>query len=201
NKPTKPRVTLEQLHDSFKSRLNPPDDLPEQFDADLHEIVQKLNATIPKVTTDRTSGEFFTRRITIKDIQEIKKKLKKKSVRSAVGIDDVSYAKIMTIPNDALLTLFHACLDSYRLVGLECCLLKILTLLLDGRLREWAASMNIVPDSQNGFQPGHRTDDNSFILLCAIHRARAEGKTLYVFFGDMTNTFPYTDIARLWSDM
>ncbi|KAJ7915957.1 hypothetical protein B0H13DRAFT_1584298, partial [Mycena leptocephala] len=83
NKPTKPRVTLEQLHDSFKSRLNPPDDLPEQFDADLHEIVQKLNATIPKVTTDRTSGVFFTRRITIKDIQEIKKKLKKKSVRSA----------------------------------------------------------------------------------------------------------------------
>ncbi|KAJ7044791.1 hypothetical protein C8F04DRAFT_903356, partial [Mycena alexandri] len=59
----------------------------------------------------------------------------------------------------------------------------------------------IIPDSQNGFQPNHRTDDNSFILLCAIHRARAEGKTLYVFFGDMTNTFPYTDIARLWSDM
>jgi hypothetical protein len=56
NKPTKPRVTLEQLHDSFKSRLNPPDDLPEQFDADLHEIVQKLNDTIPKVTTDCTSG-------------------------------------------------------------------------------------------------------------------------------------------------
>ncbi|KAF8212175.1 hypothetical protein K438DRAFT_1441241, partial [Mycena galopus ATCC 62051] len=177
--------------------LNPPDVLPDNFDADLHDIVQSLNATIPRITTDRTSQMFFTRRITVTDIQDIKKKLRNKSLRSSVGIDDVSYAKILTIPNDALVSLFHACLD----VGLECCLLKVLTLLLDGRLREWAASNNIIPDSQNGFLPGHRTDDNSFILLCAIHRARAEDKTLYVFFGDMTNAFPYTDVGRLWTDM
>ncbi|KAJ7478975.1 hypothetical protein FB451DRAFT_1395587 [Mycena latifolia] len=116
----------------------------------------------------------------------------------------------MTIPNDALVTLFHACLDSvhapqkwlvtllilkqgravddpesYWLVGLECCPLNVLTLLLDGRLREWAAANN----------------DNSLVLLCAIQRARAEGKTLCVFFGDMTNAFPYTDVGRLWADM
>ncbi|KAF7357586.1 Reverse transcriptase domain-containing protein [Mycena sanguinolenta] len=224
----RPRVTPLQLHDSFKARLNPPELLPECFDADLHDIVRSLNATIPRVTIDRTAGKFFTRRITIKDIQEVKRKLQKKSFRSAVGIDEVSYSQIMTIPNEALVTLFHACIDdldapqkwlvtllvgilkegravddpeSYRLVGLECCLLKVLTLLLDGRLREWAAANNIIPESQNGFQAGHRTDDNSFILLCAIHRARAEGKTLYVFFGDMTNAFPYTDVGRLWSDM
>ncbi|KAF7356855.1 Reverse transcriptase domain-containing protein [Mycena venus] len=134
----------------------------------------------------------------------------------------------MTIPNDTLVTLYHTCVDnldapqnwlvtlligilkegravddpeSYRLVGLECCLLKVLTLLLNGRLREWAASKNIIPESQNGFQPEHRTDDNSFILLCAIQHACTEGKTLYVFFGDMTNAFPYTDVARLWTDM
>lgn len=77
----------------------------------------------------------------------------------------------------------------------------MLTLLLDGRLREWAAANNVIPDSQNGFQEDHGADDNSFILLCAIHRARAEGKALYVFFGDTTNAFPYTDIGRLWTDM
>ncbi|KAJ6481962.1 hypothetical protein C8R45DRAFT_1151220 [Mycena sanguinolenta] len=228
NKPFRLRVTPAQLHESFKARLNPPHTLPDCFDADLDDIVRSLNASIPRVTTDRTSEKFFTRRITIKDIQEIKRKLQRKSFRSAVGIDEISYTKIITIPNDALVTLFHACLDdldapqkwlvtllvgilkegravddpeSYRLVGLECCLLKVLTLLLDGRLREWAAANNVIPDSQNGFQPGHRTDDNSFILLCTVHWARAEGKTLYVFFGDMTNAFPYTDVGRLWSDI
>ena len=228
DKPTRPHVTLGQLHDSFKARLNPPDEIPDFFDADLHKIVTALNDTIPRRTIDRTPQAFFSRRITMKDIQEIKKRLRNKSFRSANGIDSVSYAKIMSIPNEALITLFHACLDnvdapqqwlvtlligilkqgrtvddpeSYRLVGLECCLLKVLTLLLDGRLREWAAANKIIPDSQNGFQPDHRTDDNSFILLCAIHRARAEGKTLYVFFGDMTNAFPYTDVGRLWTDM
>ena len=52
DKPIKPRVTLEQLHDSFKARLNPPDEIPDFFDADLHAIVQSLNTTIPKRTID-----------------------------------------------------------------------------------------------------------------------------------------------------
>jgi hypothetical protein len=42
--------------------------------------------------------------------------------------------------------------ESYRLVGLECCLLKILTL-FDGRLREWANANDIIPNTQNGFRP------------------------------------------------
>jgi hypothetical protein len=42
--------------------------------------------------------------------------------------------------------------ESYGLVGLECCLRKVFTPLLDGRLHEWAASVNFIPDSQNGFQ-------------------------------------------------
>ncbi|KAJ6464635.1 hypothetical protein C8R47DRAFT_918224, partial [Mycena vitilis] len=91
--------------------------------------------------------------------------------------------------------------ESYRLVGMECGLLQIMTMTLDERLREWTDANHIIPDSQNGFRPNHRTDDNSFILLCAIQRARAERKTLYIFFGNMTNAFPYTDIGRLWSDM
>jgi hypothetical protein len=98
DKPVKPRVTLDQLHDSFKARLNPPAELPESFDANLHAIVTSLDATIPRRTTNRTKQEFFSHRITIEDIQGIKRKLQKKSFRSAVGIDDVSYAKIRTIP-------------------------------------------------------------------------------------------------------
>ncbi|KAJ7918127.1 hypothetical protein B0H13DRAFT_1607634, partial [Mycena leptocephala] len=202
DKPVKPRVTIEQLHDSFKARLNPPAEIPDYFDADLHRMVTALNATIPKRTTDRTAQGFFSRRITVKDIQRIKKKLRKKSLRRANGIDKITYAKIMTIPNEALVQLYHACIDnSYRLVGMECGLLQMFTMIFEERIREWDGVNKIIPDSQNGFRTNRRTDDNSFILLCAIQRARAEGKTLFVFFGNMTNAFPYTDVARLWTDM
>lgn len=90
---------------------------------------------------------------------------------------------------------------TYRLVSLECCLLKILTLLFDERLHEWADANSVIPDTQNGFHQGHRTDDNCYILVSAIARARAEGKPSFVFFGDMTNAFPYTDMSRLWVDL
>ncbi|KAJ7494671.1 hypothetical protein B0H11DRAFT_1617589, partial [Mycena galericulata] len=65
DRPTKPKVSLEQLHDSFKARLNPPDEMPDFFDADLHKIVNALNASIPNQTMDRTPQQFFSRRITV----------------------------------------------------------------------------------------------------------------------------------------
>ncbi|KAJ6551324.1 hypothetical protein B0H19DRAFT_950219 [Mycena capillaripes] len=197
DKPVKPRVTIDQLHNSFKARLNPPAEIPDSFDGNLHEIATALNDTIPGRTQDRTPQRFFSRKITVADIQQIKKKLRKKTSRRSSGIDEVTYAKIMTIPNEALVKLFQ----TYRLVGMECGLLQMYTMLLDERLREWGDANDFIPDSQNGFRPNRRTDDNSFILLCAIQHARAEGKTLYVFFGDITNAFPYTDVARLWTDM
>ncbi|KAF7374452.1 Reverse transcriptase domain-containing protein [Mycena sanguinolenta] len=228
DRPVEPAVSPEQLYESFKARLNPPEHIPDHFDADLHEIMEGLANTIPSRTLDRTPQRFFSRRITIEDIISVKRKLRVKSFRSAKGVDEVSYSKIPTIPNSVLVELFQRCIDdcdapqkwlvtilvgllmqgrdvhdpeSYRIVGLECCLLKILTLLFDQRLQEWADANDAIPNTQNGFRPGHRTDDNCFILACAIARARAEGKTLYVFFGDLTNAFPYTDVPRLWVDM
>ncbi|KAJ6627925.1 hypothetical protein B0H10DRAFT_2210024 [Mycena sp. CBHHK59/15] len=81
----------------------------------------------------------------VRDMEEIKKKLQAKS----------------TIPNEALVELFHACINTVNvsqqwlmtlligilkqagqwmiqtvIVSLECCLLKILTLIFDERLRE-----------------------------------------------------------------
>ncbi|KAJ7079605.1 hypothetical protein B0H15DRAFT_735397, partial [Mycena belliarum] len=86
----------------------------------------------------------------------------------------------------------------YCLVGLECCLLKCLTLLIDMRIREWAETNNI-PYSQNGFRERYRTHNNSYILRYVIDRARAEGRRpLYVAFMDLTNVFPSTDLPTLW---
>ncbi|KAJ6580763.1 hypothetical protein B0H19DRAFT_929173, partial [Mycena capillaripes] len=52
-----------------------------------------------------------------------KKKLKKKMSRCSAGIDDITYTKIMTIPNEALQGKMVHDPESYRLVGMECCLL------------------------------------------------------------------------------
>ncbi|KAJ6554688.1 hypothetical protein B0H19DRAFT_886605, partial [Mycena capillaripes] len=157
-----------------------------------------LNSAILRRTHDRTPQGFLSRKICVKDMQRIKKKRRKKTNRTSWGIDDITYAKIMTIPNEVLMVDDP---ESYRLVGMECCLLLMYRMLLDERLREWAEASSVFPDSQDGFRPGRRTDVNSFILMCAIQRARVEGKTLYVFFGDMKSTFPSTDVARLWTDM
>jgi hypothetical protein len=91
--------------------------------------------------------------------------------------------------------------DSYRLIGLECCLLKVLTLLIDRRLLEWVRENDVVPNTQNGFRQGKRTNNNSFILRCAIEKAWAEGKSLYVVFVDLKNAFPATDLPTLWAKL
>ncbi|KII94047.1 hypothetical protein PLICRDRAFT_102359, partial [Plicaturopsis crispa FD-325 SS-3] len=153
-----------------------------------------LVANLPRSTQDRTHQGFFSRPFTLDDIAWAKRSIRKHKPHSAKGMDRVSYSEIAEIPNDGLLNL-------YRLIGLESCLLKVLTLLIDKRFREWALACNIIPDSQNGFQAEHRTNDNSFVLRCAIDRARAEGKTLHVVFIDLKNAFPSTDLATLWAKL
>ena len=91
--------------------------------------------------------------------------------------------------------------SSYRLVGLESCLLKMLTMLIEMRLTAWADWARVLPDSQNGFREGYRTSNNGFVLRCAIDRARAEGKALFVAFIDLKDAFPSTDVPTLWSKL
>jgi hypothetical protein len=137
----------------------------------------------------------------------------------------VSYKTIAKIPNPALLELFNRCIadlnapqnwfttvlvgvlkvgkpatdpDSYWLIGLECCLLKVLTLLIDWRIRDWAATYDILPDSQNGFWEAYCTHNNLYVLRCAIDKAHASGKTLYIAFIDLQNAFPSTNLPTLW---
>ena len=143
-------------------------------------------------------------------------------------MDKISYQTVVDIPNDALLVLFNGCVaslnapldwfttilvgvlkqgkpatlaDSYRLIGLECCLLKVLTLLIDNQLWAWAEANDILPDSQNGFWEAYCTHNNSLVLHTAIEKARSVGKTLYMAFIDLTNAFPSKDLPTLWSKL
>jgi hypothetical protein len=86
----------------------------------------------------------------------------------------------------------------YRLIALECCMLKMLTLIIDRRLREGAEDIGAIPKSQNGFQAHLRTNDSAFVLLCLIDKAEELKKPLYVAYLDLKNAFPGTDRSTLW---
>jgi hypothetical protein len=48
----------------------------------------------------------------------------------------------------------------YRIIALESCLLKVLTLLIHKHITDWANAYGIIPDYQNGYH----TNNNPFIL-------------------------------------
>jgi Reverse transcriptase (RNA-dependent DNA polymerase) len=145
--------------------------------------------------------------------------------RTSTGPDGISYESVLKMRNEELQILVNECLrerdapttwltteligickrgkdkekaDSYRAVGLESCMLKFMTLLINQRLVGWADDEELIPDSQNGFRQGRRTNNNAFVLRCAAERAKAEGKPLYVTFADISNAFPSCDHPTLW---
>jgi hypothetical protein len=56
----------------------------------------------------------------------------------------------------------------------------------------------LIPNWQNGFRPGYRTNNNPFILRCLRDWARAYKIDLYVAAIDASNAFPSTDPPTLW---
>ena len=134
----------------------------------------------------------------------------------------------LRIPNDELRGLFNSCIEEgaapeswllatlaaapkkgkgggdpagYRNIGLESCLLKTLTFLIERRLREWARDVGAIPEEQNGFRAGFRTENNLFALRVATEQAAADGRTLWVAYVDIANAFPSVDHAALWAKL
>lgn len=184
-------VPLGELAESFHRRMNPPAVLPPQFDGEALANARLLCDTIPSRTVDRTPEHYFSELWDVEDIAWLKEKAREHTGGGTPGIDGTTYKLFLSIPNDALLVLFNTCLtdmdaphiwlttllagilkagkspldpDSHRLVALESCLLKMKTALIDRRFREWATKYEVLPDSQNGFRPGYRTNNNIFIL-------------------------------------
>ncbi|KAE9383696.1 hypothetical protein BT96DRAFT_783482, partial [Gymnopus androsaceus JB14] len=188
------QVSASQLQLVFSQRLNPLPEPPPHFDESVRSLNKSLSRAIPLRTTDASTERFFSREISELDVALAKKHVRRRHSKGARGVDAVSYEQIMTIPNTVLAALFNRCL----LIGLESCLLKMLTLIIDKRVREWAEAVTFLPDSQNGFREKYRTHNNSFILRSSIDEARANGKPLYVAFIDLKNAFPSTDLPTLW---
>ncbi|KAJ3515951.1 hypothetical protein NMY22_g14317 [Coprinellus aureogranulatus] len=173
---------------------------------------------------DRTPLKSLSRPFELSEIEMGKIKLRQRW-GSAVGEDEVSYRDICRMDNTCLLNLLNRCIElgdiprswlrtrlvglckkgkskddpeSYRTIALESCFLKLMTGLVKERLVEMADSQGLLPASQNGFREGYRTNNNVFVLRCAVEKADAEGKPLYAAFVDLTNAFPSTDQDTLW---
>ncbi|KAF5378897.1 hypothetical protein D9615_006858 [Tricholomella constricta] len=218
-------VSAHELKSVFEARLNPPPILPPSFDSNQYQLNRILANLIPPSTTDQTPEKFFSSQWEEDDIAWVKDHLKKHSISSTPGEDNICYSAVMSIPNDDLVLLCNECIrlrdapsiwcksvvvgvlkknnpaadpNSYRVVALESCVLKIVMLLIHKRITDWAESNQYIPQSQNGFRANRRTNDNPFILRCAWEQARANKEPLFVAAIDATNAFPSTDHPSLW---
>ncbi|KAJ7766184.1 hypothetical protein B0H16DRAFT_1309564 [Mycena metata] len=192
-KPAPVSITAAILKEVFEKGFNPPaaDVLPPQFDATQHKINKILATLLPEITEDKTPEGFFSEKWNEKDMGRLKDHLRKHALDSSSGEDETTYADLLEIPNDALA-------HFYRLIALESCFLKALTILIHWCIFDWAEARGLIPPGQNGFRPGYRTNNNPFILRCLKKWARAHAFTLYVACVDFTNAFPSTDQPTLW---
>jgi len=177
-----PQILVSQSKDTFEQWMNPPIIFPSSFDQTQWELHKTMASLIPSITVDHTSGHHFSACFSLEDIEWANQEIKKHPPNSASGNDCVSYNEIDTIPNEDLLVLFQQCIDSgdapdawlttiiigilkigkpannpesYCLVGLESCLLKMVTLLIAKRIHNWVQENDLLPLSQNGFREGY----------------------------------------------
>ncbi len=226
-KPVESNVDLASLAMEFESRMRVPDTLPPDFNRVALELAALESSAIPAITVDRTPKRSFSRHWVLADIKLNRERLTGR-MRSSPGFDTTTYGLFMALSEEALLQFFNMCMDlrsaprwwmvivlvgilkpgkdpsnpsSYRLIGLEACLMKMFTLLWDDRFREWMEDEGILPDTQNGFRRGYHGLNNLFILRCAIETALALGRPLFVVLPDLSNAFPSTDHSSLWTQM
>ncbi|KAF8213517.1 hypothetical protein K438DRAFT_1707299 [Mycena galopus ATCC 62051] len=189
-KPAPISVTASSLKDTFEKRLNPQEILPPQFDAAQHKINKILSDLLPENTEDTTPEGFFSRKWDERDMGRLKDHLRKHSLASSSGEDQTTYADLLEIPNEDLAPLYN----DYRLIALESCFLKGLTILTHWVIFDWAESRHLIPQFQKGFRPGYRTNNNPFILRCLKEWARANQSAHWTAHGRSGITNPLESI-------
>ncbi|KZV76682.1 hypothetical protein PENSPDRAFT_569525, partial [Peniophora sp. CONT] len=151
---------------------------------------QNLHTIVPDVQPDGT----FSTPWTADRLARLKARVRERGKAGCPGLDDVATDVLLAIDNEDLANLFN----DYRTIGIECAVVKWITYLIHEDAYEWAERHNIIPPEQNGFRPGYRTNNNVLLLRCLAERARAQDKTLYVVFADISNAFPSTNRDMLW---
>ncbi|KAJ3545838.1 hypothetical protein NMY22_g2280 [Coprinellus aureogranulatus] len=227
-KPRALRLGIGAFRKDFQNRMNPPSVLPSTFDSNRFNEDRERALAMPERTIDISPNLSFSRPFTTEEVIWAKRQIKDRPAKSARGIDGVSYQDLLRISSEKLRELFNTCVErlqvpnlwtistliaipkphkslddprGYRLISLNSCVAKVMTLLMDRRLREFINSIQLLPDSQNGFREGFRTVNNAFVLRHCIDKARAQGKCLVALSIDITNAFPSTNLSTLWTKL
>ncbi|KAF5364461.1 hypothetical protein D9758_010702 [Tetrapyrgos nigripes] len=212
-------VSLNDLYNCFKPRLNPPDLQSSHFNMDcLHK--QNTRAHLQDHTSPPSCFPMLNSEVTVPDIKQVKSYLSLHPHSNTSGIDNSTYSLIMDlnnsnlcnlyckVPTAWLITLLSALpkqgkdlsdANNYCAIVLESCFLKFGTLLVLHKLTNAAELSNLISLSQNGFHTGHRTHNNAFILCSLIEHTCKRNQTLFVAFVDISNTFPSTNHNGLWN--
>ena len=93
--------------------------------------------------------------------------------------------------------------NNYRGITVGVCMTKLLAMILDDRIHEWAESEGLRADGQAGFRRDHRTVDNAFVLRTLIEHCKEPGrpsekKKLYTCFVDFKKAFDTVPRDLLW---
>jgi hypothetical protein len=154
--------------------------LPWSGEGAVQELRNTMSGSISPFISDHSPQRFFSRPFSLEEMEGAKRHLSHRHTKGSPGLDRVSYQTVLDIPNEGLMTLFNACVDSldapqlwlttvlvgilkigriatspesYRLVGLECCRLAAV------RFRTFRTMFEPEPNQMFGVrvQLNHRT--------------------------------------------
>jgi len=175
---------------------------------------------------DVDAASPFTRPFTLEEVKSAVAKIKDRKTSS--GADDIKWEDIAQIPPDKLLKLCQDCVDgcsvpetwligevvpipksstvendprTYRGITLESCGLKFVGTLICLRLQEFGNDSGLLPEEQNGFRTGYRTENSPFVFHTLLDKARHEGKDIFAAFIDLAKAFDSVDRNLLWLKM
>jgi hypothetical protein len=109
-RPKPVQVSLEELTDEFKKRMNHPEETPVSFNKEQLQKWAEEFKDMPRINEDWSPRKSFSRKLTLEDIEWGKRHIMN-HMSTASGIDDFSYGDIMEIPNEKLLALLQAVID------------------------------------------------------------------------------------------
>ena len=92
----------------------------------------------------------------------------------------------------------RSCCDNHRGISLLCIAGKILARLLLNRLDKHISKINLIPESQCGFQKDRGTADMVFALRQLQEKCKLQNQDLYLVFIDLTKAFDTVNREGLW---
>ncbi|KAF9038875.1 hypothetical protein BDZ89DRAFT_1216628, partial [Hymenopellis radicata] len=134
-------VSLDALADHFKERMNPPLS-PDSEEQSAREETARRAQEIPLPSPEPPPESAYAKygqKWSVEDIGEAKGHLKTHASSPSCGFDKHTVAVVLSIDNELLCDLFNE--YGYRAIGLESCILKLLTLMTHKRLYAWASEL------------------------------------------------------------